>query len=148
MNQKQKNIIERKTKDFCEEIKHIKLTEENKRIYNAFVYKRAKPYKFEIIDKYSNTIRFVLCTNKLDDGVLHILLKHYQGKVGSVSAFEILNFCEVIRNGEISVNENTMVYTLKQNGQTFKLIVALKKKSNRNQYFKKFLFGQEIEKDS
>ncbi|MBR5214801.1 MAG: hypothetical protein IKV80_01090 [Bacteroidales bacterium] len=138
MNQKQKNIIERKTKDFCEEVQHIKLTEENKRIYNAFVYKRAKPYKFEIIDKYSNTIRFVLCTNKLDDGVLHILLKHYQGKVGSVSAFEILNFCEVIRNGEISVNENTMVYTLKQNGQTFKLIVALKKSQTGTNILKSF----------
>ena len=114
------------------------MTEENKRIFNAFVYKRSKPYKFEIIDKYSNTIRFVLCTNKLDDGVLHILLKHYQGKIGSVSATEILNLCEVIRNGEISVKENTMVYTLKQNGQIFKLIVALKKSKTGTNILKSF----------
>ena len=89
MNQKQNNIIKRKTNEFCEEVKCFNLTEENKRVYNAFVYRRAKPYKFEIVDKYNNTIRFVLCTNKLDDGVLHILLKHYQGNVGKVSAYEI-----------------------------------------------------------
>ena len=56
MNQKQNNIIKRKTNEFCEEVKCFNLTEENKRVYNAFVYRRAKPYKFEIVDKYNNTI--------------------------------------------------------------------------------------------
>ena len=138
MNQKQKNIIERKTNEFCEEVKNLKLTEENKRVYNAFVYKRSKPYKFEVVDRYNNTIRFVLCTNKLDDGVLHILLKHYQGVVGKVSAYEILNFCDVIRKGEVNVNENNMTYTYKQNGQIFKLVVALKRSNTGTNILKSF----------
>ena len=117
MKPKQEILIERKTNEFCEEVKSLNLTEENKRIYNAFVFRRSKPYKFEVIDKYDNTIRFVLCTNKLDDGVLHILLKHYQGAVGKVNAFEILNFCDVIRYGDMSTNDNSMIYTLKRNGQ-------------------------------
>lgn len=138
MNQKQNNIIKRKTNEFCEEVKCFNLTEENKRVYNAFVYRRAKPYKFEIVDKYNNTIRFVLCTNKLDDGVLHILLKHYQGNVGKVSAYEILNFCDVIRKGEVNVNDNNMIYTYKQNGQIFILIVALKRSTTGTNILKSF----------
>ena len=47
MKLKQKLIIEQKTIEFCKEVDHLILTEENKRIYNAFVYRRAKPYKFE-----------------------------------------------------------------------------------------------------
>ena len=35
MNQKQNNIIKRKTNEFCEEVKCFNLTEENKRVYNA-----------------------------------------------------------------------------------------------------------------
>ena len=138
MNQKQKDIIKRKTNEFCEEVKCLNLTEENKRVYNAFVYRRAKPYKFEIVDKYNYTIRFVLCTNKLDDGVLHILLKHYQGVVGKVSAYEILIFCDVIRKGEVNVNDNNMIYTYKQNGRIFKLIVALKRSNTGTNILKSF----------
>ena len=138
MKLKQKLIIEQKTIEFCKEIDHLILTEENKRIYNAFVYRRAKPYKFEIIDKYDNTIRFVLCTNKLDDGVLHIMLKHYRGAVGNVNAYEILNFCDVIRNGEINANDNSITYTLKRNGQTYKLIVALKRSKAGTNILKSF----------
>ena len=92
----------------------------------------------EIIDKYDNTIRFVLCTNKLDDGVLHIMLKHYRGAVGNVNAYEILNFCDVIRNGEINANDNSITYTLKRNGQTYKLIVALKRSKAGTNILKSF----------
>ncbi len=138
MKLKQKFIIEQKTMEFCREVEHLNLTEENKRIYNAFVYRRSKPYKFEIIDKYDNTIRFVLCTNKLDDGVLHILLKHYQGNVGKVNAIEIINFCDVIRNGEIKADDKSIVYTLTRDGQTFKLIVALKQSKTGTNILKSF----------
>ena len=37
MKLKQKLIIEQKTIEFCKEVAHLILTEENKRIYNAFV---------------------------------------------------------------------------------------------------------------
>ncbi|MBQ8761363.1 MAG: hypothetical protein IJZ06_09615 [Bacteroidales bacterium] len=122
---------------FCKELEYSSLTDEQKRIYNAFVYRRSKPYKFEIIDKYDNTIRFVLCTNKLDDGVLHILLKHYQG-VGKVNALEIVNFCDIIRKGDVGVSDNKMVYTLQRKGQTFKLVVALKKSKTGTNILKSF----------
>ena len=57
MKPKQEKLIKQKTNEFCEEVKSLSLTEENKRIYNAFVYRRSKPYKFEVIDKYNNTLK-------------------------------------------------------------------------------------------
>ena len=122
---------------FCNEVNYSILTNEQKRVYNAFVHRRSKPYNFEIIDKYNNTVRFVLYTNKRDDGVLHILLKHYKG-VGMVTAMEILNLCDVIRKGDFGVVDNKIVYTLKQKGLTYKLIVALKESKTGTNILKSF----------
>lgn len=137
MNKINKKNIERKITSFCQEVGEMSMNDEQKRIYRAFTLASVKPYRFVVTDKYDNTVRFVLYTNKCDDGVLHILSKHYNG-IGKVSAQEILNLCDVIRLGNLSVSENTMLYTLKRNGQTFKLIVALKKSKTGNNVLKSF----------
>ncbi len=130
--------ITSKIAQFVSEIGKRKLTQEQERIYNAFVFRRAKPYKFSVIDNYGNTIRFTLYTNKRDDGVIHILTKHYQGKIGRVTAFEILNFCDVIRKGEMSARNNEITYKLTKCGTTYTLTVGLKRTQTGENVLKSF----------
>ena len=118
--------LDKITQNFINEIGDIQLNEEQRRIYNAFVYRRRKPYKFSVTDKYDNTIRFILPTNNTREGVVHILIKHYNGMLGKVSANEILNFVDIIRNGNLTVGNNTMTYIHKSNGVNYSLIVGIK----------------------
>ena len=133
-----KTLLEKKTEQFVAEIGKRKLTSEQERVYNAFVYRRSKPYKFSVNDNYGDTIRFTLYTNKSDDGVIHILTKHYQGRTGSVTAVEILDFCDIIRLGEISIRQNEITYKLKKNNTTYSLIVGLKKTQTGDNVLKSF----------
>ena len=120
------NDLDKITQNFINEIGDIQLNEEQRRIYNAFVYRRRKPYKFSVTDKYENTVRFILPTNNTREGFVHILTKHYNGIIGKVSANEILNFVDVIRNGDLTVENNTMTYIHKSNGINYSLIVGIK----------------------
>ena len=133
-----KSIIDRKTEAFKRELNYDKLNDEQKRIYNAFVFRRAKPYKFSVNDAYGNTIRFNLYTTKRDDGVLHIMGKHYMGTIGSVTAKEIVGFCDVIRYGEITSNGTNIIYTLQRGRNVLRLIVALKKSKTGVNVLKSF----------
>ncbi len=129
--------IEEKIEAFKKEVGKRTLTDEQQRIYNAFVFQRAKPYKFAITDAYNNTIRFVLYTNKRDDGVLHILSKHYKG-IGFVTAMEILNFCDVIRKGTVKIEETKISYRLLKADKSYTLIVGLKKNNTGGNVLKSF----------
>ena len=126
------NNLERITQNFITEVEDIQLSDEQKRIYNAFVYRRRKPYKFSVVDKYGNTIRFILPTNNKREGVVHILLKHYNGNVGHVTASEILNFLEIIRKGNLTAENNTMTYKYNLNNVCYSLIVGIKETPSNN----------------
>ena len=138
------NVIAKKTEEFKEEIDVQKLNNEQKRIYNAFVFRRAKPYHFSVTDAYGNTIRFSLYTNKKDDGVLHILQKHYNGSVGMVTANEIVNFCDVIRYGEIYPQKDRITYFWKKGNSVFRLTVGLKKSNTGENILKSFYSNRKI----
>ena len=133
-----KNTLESKTESFKNEVDYTGLNDEQKRVYNAFVFRRAKPYRFEVVDGYGNTVRFMLYTNKNDDGVLHIMNKHYKGIVGPVTAREIVNLCDVIRRGTVASDGNNITYTLQKGGSTLKLIVGLKKSGTVGNILKSF----------
>lgn len=126
------NNLERITQNFITEVGDIQLNDEQKRIYNAFVYRRRKPYKFSVVDKYGNTIRFILPTNNKREGVVHILQKHYNGNVGKVTASEILSFLEVIRKGNLTAENNTMTYKYNLNNVCYSLIVGIKETPSNN----------------
>ena len=134
------SVIAKKTEDFKKEINIEKLNEEQQRIYNAFVFRRAKPYHFAVTDAYGNTIRFLLYTNKTDEGVLHILEKHYNGSVGMVTAKEIVNLCDVIRYGEIDsrTGKDKITYFLEKGNHAFRLTVGLKKSNTGENILKSF----------
>ena len=124
--------LEKITQNFINEIGNTQLNEEQKRIYNAFVYRRKKPYKFTVTDKYDNTIRFTLYTDKKIEGVIHILEKHYDGDIGHVTAWEIINLCDVIRTGDFVSDGKSLTYTKETNGKTYSLIVGLKETGSGN----------------
>ncbi len=124
--------LESITQNFITEVGSMLLNEEQKRIYNAFVYRRRKPYKFFVVDKYGNTIRFILPTNNKREGVVHILVKHYNGNVGQVTAGEILSFLEVIRKGNLTAENNTMTYKYNLNNVCYSLIVGIKETPSNN----------------
>ena len=126
------NNLERITHNFITEVGDTQLNDEQKRIYNAFVYRRRKPYKFSVVDKYGNTIRFILPTSNKREGVVHILMKHYNGKVGQVTASEILCFLEVIRKGNLTAENNTMTYKYNLNNVCYSLIVGIKETPSNN----------------
>lgn len=130
--------IEAKTAAFKSEVNYGNLNDEQKRIYNAFVFRRAKPYSFEVVDGYGNTVRFLLYTNKTDDGVLHIMGKHYRGQVGMVTASEILNLCDVIRNGRMKSDGQSITYTWERGGKKYVLVVGLKKSRTGQNILKSF----------
>lgn len=139
-------IIERKTESFKKEIDYSKLNDEQKRIYNAFVFRRAKPYRFEVVDGFGNTVRFVIYTNKNDDGVLHIMLKHYHGSVGNVSSREIVNLCDVIRNGKVTSNGESITYSWEKGRNVFRLVVGLKKSNTGQNVLKTFYSNRKTSK--
>ncbi|MBO7133870.1 MAG: hypothetical protein J6W06_06920 [Bacteroidales bacterium] len=124
--------LEKITQNFINEIGDTQLTEEQKRIYNAFVYRRRKPYKFTVTDKYDNTIRFTLYTDKKIEGVIHIHKKHYDGDIGHVPAWEIINLCDVIRTGNFVSDGKSLTYTKETNSKTYSLIVGLKETGSGN----------------
>ncbi len=130
--------LERITKKFIQEIGNKSLSAEQTRVYNAFVFRRRGVYNFCVDDKYGNTIRFVMYTNKRDDGVVHILKKHYNSNVGHVTAMEILNFLNVIRNGVVSIKQNNITYTMKKEGKNYSLIIGLKKTGTEKNILKSF----------
>ena len=136
---KKPTALEDKTAHFIFDVNdYDSLTAEQKRIYNAFVYRRAKPYNFEVTDAYGDTIRFKLYTNKTDDGVLHIMGKHYRGKVGMVTAQEIINLCDVVRYGEMKPGDKKITYSWRKGNSTLVLIVGLKKTKEGGNVLKSF----------
>lgn len=130
--------ISRKTEYFKKEVDYNRLNEEQKRLYNAFVFRRQKPYRFSVDDSYGNTVRFILYTNKRDDGVLHIMNKHYKGVEGSVTAKEIIGICDVIRRGLMTSDGRNMCYYLQKGGKMLKLVVGLKKSKTSENVLKTF----------
>ena len=134
----QPSTLEAKTEAFKKEVNFSGLNEEQKRIYTAFVFRRAKPYRFAVNDANGNTVRFLLYTNKTDDGVLHIIGKHYRGVAGPVTATEIVNLCDVIRNGVMTSDGKSITYTWIKGASTLKLIVGLKRSKTGENVLKSF----------
>ena len=130
--------IEEKIEAFKKEVGKRTLTDEQQRIYKAFSANVSHNVKFAILDKYGNTIRFIMACNKTREGKLHILEKHYKGKIGNVTAMEILNFCDIIRYGEPIIINGNLKYTLHRRNKTYTLIVYLKKTNSGKNILKSF----------
>ncbi len=76
----------------------------------------------ETLKEYVELIHGGIGRNK---GAVHILVDHYSGKRGVVTAQEILDVGEVIRKGKIAKTDGQKrVYTLYRNGTRFRVVVG------------------------
>ncbi|MEO5344177.1 MAG: hypothetical protein H7842_12735, partial [Gammaproteobacteria bacterium SHHR-1] len=66
----------------------------------------------------------VLNTGGRKAGAIHILLKHFSGKQGRVTAQEILDLGIVIRRGELTTDGSKRIYTLNKDGVRFRAVVG------------------------
>ncbi len=67
-----------------------------------------------------------------NEGTQHVLLKHYKTNRGSVTALEILNLMDVVRNGAKGSDENHIIYSMEKFRGKIKFTIAVKvvKKGN------------------
>lgn len=128
--------IEKKIRQFKAEVGDRELTTEQAKIYAAFTKTKGKAIKFTVTDKSGESFHFMIDPTKRGEGSQHVLMKHYKG-IGRVTAFEILNLCDVIRKGEKSYRDQCVNYKWKHsvNGVTFTTSVKISKSDH---FFKSF----------
>lgn len=105
--------IEDKIETFVKEVGCRALNDEQKRVYKIFTKTKGRPMRFSIIDQAGNTVSFNIYCDKKDCGTQHILMKHYKSAMGRVTAMEILNLCDIIRNGKRYKSNAYTVYKYK-----------------------------------
>lgn len=82
---------------------------EQQKIYTAFTRKNGRPIRVEVID--CSGIKMKISLDSTTE-VKKILLKHYKGKEGRVTADEILRMFDVVRYGHKKSNHGNFEYTL------------------------------------
>ena len=108
------------------------------KVYAAFTKTKGRPISIHVSDLNNRIVSFKLDPTKRSDGPQHILLKHYNSRIGQVTALEIINMCEVIQMGERDDSEASRLcyyLTKKENGITYTLCLKIGKKDN---YLKSF----------
>ena len=123
---------------FIDEVGTMEFTPEQAKIYAAFTKTKGRPISIRVSDPNNKIVSFKLDPTKRSDGPQHILLKHYNSRIGQVTALEIINMCEVIQMGKRDDSEASRLcyyLTKKENGVTYTLCLKLGKKDN---YLKSF----------
>jgi len=80
---------------------------EQQKIYSAFTKKNGSKITINVVDCEGVRIRVILNSS---DEVRKILLKHYKGTKGTVTAKEILNMFDIVRSGSKNFNDGNYVY--------------------------------------
>lgn len=119
--------IDDKIKQFKKEIGEAVLTGQQQRVYDTFVRTSGKPVLFTVTDKNGNTVKFQIFPDRPQEGSQHILLKHFHGRTGNVSAFDILSICDTVQFGDIVINDkNHICYKWKRTSGGKTVITSLK----------------------
>lgn len=138
-------LIDDKIKQFKLEVGDAVLSDIQKKIFDIFVRKSGNAVPFTVIDKLGNKVRFFVYTNRISEGTQHILLKHFHGKEGSVSAFDILSICDTIKFGDMVVNDNKHIcYTWERESGGKKIVTSLK--IIKAGYILKSFYSEDIKK--
>lgn len=102
------------------------MDERQKRLYKSFIRTSGNPSSFSAIDKEGEIVKFKLRSDSTTEGTQHILLKHYNGIVGRVTAIEIISMFDVIEKGKKHNSVKHTIYTLERKYRRNSLIVCLK----------------------
>lgn len=101
-----------------------KYNTEQQKIYTAFTKENGKDITITLTDCEGVKLKVLL---KSADEVQKILLKHYKGKKGTVTAKEILNMFDVVRTGKKQFNIGNYVYRKRyvRNGSVYFTVIKL-----------------------
>ena len=120
------SLIQEKIKQFKKDLKGYPMDERQKRLYKSFIRTSGNPSSFSAIDKEGKIVKFKLRSDSTTEGTQHILLKHYRGFIGKVTAIEIISMFEVIEKGNKAKDSKSITYTMKKNYPKGSLIVGIK----------------------
>ena len=122
--------LHRKIQEFIDEVRGQELTEEQRKIYSVFAGEQnVTEIKVQDILKIYDT--FKVQKGNLYFGTRHILYKHYNARNSSVTANDILNMCEIIKDSMpmCDIKTRKHYYEVNQNGKQYKLVIDWKEKA-------------------
>ncbi|MBC8325347.1 MAG: hypothetical protein H8E27_06955 [Verrucomicrobia subdivision 3 bacterium] len=118
-------------KDFTEDIRSVKLNKEEAGVAAVTKQERHEAYiRKSALEGINDFIKYQAGSRKA--GAVHILIDHFSGSRGRISAKELLTMGEVIRTGEIRNRaKNKTQYTLHKGGIRFRVITGKNKSGER-----------------
>ena len=122
-------LIDDRITQFRAEIGDRELTEEQRKIFNAFCKKGGASTFVNVTDYLGNKVRLKIVSYDPSIGSQHILLSHYKTEVGNVTATEILNLCDIVKYGESYISGIYTVYRkqYENNGVLYRTVVKVSK---------------------
>ncbi len=114
---------------FKEDIDGQELTEEQQGIKDVVTgEKKHTEIRKSDLDLVKEYVELEQGQRNRKKGAVHILVDHYSGKRGAVTAQEILDIGSVIREGKIKdVSGGKRIYSLRSQGVRFRVVVAKRK---------------------
>lgn len=124
MSNLQKGILEQRIAQFKEEIGSRPLNEEQKKIFAAFTKVNGSKIYVHAVDCEGVVLKVLL---ESSGEVKKILLKHYKGTEGTVSANDILNMFHVVRTGDKQFSSGNYVYTkfIYRKGKRYRVVLKI-----------------------
>lgn len=119
-------LIDEKIALFKAEVGNRELSEEQSKVFNAFTKKKGASTYINVTDMDGKSLRIKIYSNKVSTGTQHILKNHYATKIHWVTAWEILNFCEVVECGTHYVSNGYIVYRIVKYCDDVKISTVLK----------------------
>ena len=119
-------LIDEKIALFKAEVGDRELNVEQKRVFNAFTKKKGASTYINVTDMDGKSLRIKIYSNKVSTGSQHILKNHYATKIHWVTAWEILNFYEVVEFGTHYVSNGYIVYRIEKYCGDVKISTVLK----------------------
>ena len=125
-------LIDDRIAQFRAEVGDRELTEEQNRVFETFCRTKGKLKRIYTTDSNGNFVTIMFPSDDENEGTQHVLLKHYKTNRGSVTALEILNLMDVVRNGAKGSDENHIIYSMEKFRGKIKFTIAVKvvKKGN------------------
>ena len=139
------DILQDKIELFKNEIGTRKLNIEQQKIYSAFTKKSGSKIYVSVTDCEGIRLKITL---ESQAEVKKILLKHYNGTTGTVTAWEILNMFNVVRYGSKNYSDGKYVYSriFIKGGKRYRAIVKIFRDGS-NAVLKSFNTKDETQKE-
>ena len=125
-------LIDDRIAQFRAEVGNRELTEEQNRVFETFCRTKGKLKRICTADGNGGPVTIMFPSDDENEGTQHVLLKHYKTNRGAVTALEILNLMDVVRNGSMESDENHIIYSMEKFRGKIKFTIAVKvvKKGN------------------